>query len=90
MISPGIIITRLTRDQLNGSRGAGYRLMMQTRIFGRARTSDSVGDVAALLMGPEGRSITGSDFLTDGDPQVRRTRSQRNAVNESATGDRAL
>jgi NAD(P)-dependent dehydrogenase (short-subunit alcohol dehydrogenase family) len=33
---------------------------------GRAGTPDEVGSVAALLMGPEGGFITGSDFLMDG------------------------
>ena len=32
---------------------------------GRAGTPDEVGAVAALLMGPEGGFITGSDFLMD-------------------------
>lgn len=29
-------------------------------------TPDEVGNVGALLMGPDGAFITGSDFLTDG------------------------
>jgi hypothetical protein len=33
---------------------------------GRAGTSDEVGTVGALLMGPDGAFITGSDFLMDG------------------------
>ena len=33
---------------------------------GRAGTPDEVGTVGALLMGPEGGFITGSDFLMDG------------------------
>jgi hypothetical protein len=32
----------------------------------RAGTPDEVGSVNALLMGPDGRFITGSDFLMDG------------------------
>jgi len=32
----------------------------------RAGTPDEVGNVAALLMGPDGLFITGSDFLMDG------------------------
>jgi len=31
-----------------------------------AGTPDEVGNVAALLMGPDGSFITGSDFLMDG------------------------
>ena len=65
-ISPGIIITPLANDELNGPRGAGYRRMIDMRPAGRAGTPDEVGNVAALLMGPDGTFITGSDFLMDG------------------------
>ena len=33
---------------------------------GRAGTPDEVGTVGALLMGPDGGFITGSDILMDG------------------------
>jgi NAD(P)-dependent dehydrogenase (short-subunit alcohol dehydrogenase family) len=65
-ISPGIIITPLANDELRGPRGAGYRRMIDTCAVGRAGTPDEVGTVGALLMGPEGAFITGSDFLMDG------------------------
>ena len=65
-ISPGIIITPLARDELTGPRGAGYRRMIELCPVGRAGTSDEVANVAALLMGPDGAFITGSDFLMDG------------------------
>ena len=65
-ISPGIIITPLARDELSGPRGAGYRRMIELCAAGRAGTPDEVGNVAALLMGPDGAFITGSDFLIDG------------------------
>ena len=52
-ISPGIIFTPLAGDELAGPAGRGG-------------TPDEVGAVAALLMGPEGTFITGSDFLMDG------------------------
>jgi len=65
-ISPGIIITPLAKDELNGPRGEGYRRMIQLCPAGRAGTPDEVGNVAALLMGPDGAFITGSDFLMDG------------------------
>lgn len=65
-ISPGIVITPLARDELNGPRGAGYRRMIETCAVGRAGTPDEVGNVAALLMGPDGGFITGSDVLMDG------------------------
>ena len=65
-ISPGIIITPLARDELTGPRGAGYRRMIELSAAGRAGTPDEVGTVGALLMGPDGGFITGSDFLMDG------------------------
>jgi NAD(P)-dependent dehydrogenase (short-subunit alcohol dehydrogenase family) len=65
-ISPGIIITPLAKDELTGPRGAGYRRMIEISPAGRAGTPDEVGNVAALLMGPDGGFITGSDFLMDG------------------------
>jgi NAD(P)-dependent dehydrogenase (short-subunit alcohol dehydrogenase family) len=65
-ISPGIIITPLANDELRGPRGPGYRRMIEISAAGRAGTPDEVGTVGALLMGPDGTFITGSDFLMDG------------------------
>jgi len=65
-ISPGIIITPLARDELTGPRGEGYRRMIELSPARRAGTPDEVGTVGALLMGPDGAFITGSDFLMDG------------------------
>lgn len=65
-ISPGIIITPLANDELRGPRGAGYRRMIEVSAAGRAGTPDEVGTVGALLMGPDGAFISGSDILMDG------------------------
>ncbi len=65
-ISPGIIITPLAKDELSGPRGPGYRRMIELCPVGRAGTPDEVATVAAMLMGPDGAFITGSDFLMDG------------------------
>ncbi|HEX8432624.1 MAG TPA: SDR family oxidoreductase [Longimicrobium sp.] len=65
-ISPGIVITPLARDELTGPRGEGYRRMIELSPARRAGTPDEVGTVGALLMGPDGGFITGSDFLMDG------------------------
>jgi NAD(P)-dependent dehydrogenase (short-subunit alcohol dehydrogenase family) len=65
-ISPGIIMTPLAKDELTGPRGEGYRRMIELCPVGRAGTPDEVGTVGALLMGPDGAFITGSDFLMDG------------------------
>jgi NAD(P)-dependent dehydrogenase (short-subunit alcohol dehydrogenase family) len=65
-ISPGIIITPLAKDELTGPRGEGYRRMIDLAPTGRAGTPDEVGTIGALLMGPDGAFITGSDVLMDG------------------------
>jgi NAD(P)-dependent dehydrogenase (short-subunit alcohol dehydrogenase family) len=65
-ISSGIIMTPLAKDELTGPRGPGYRRMIELSAAGRAGTPDEVGTVGALLMGPDGGFITGSDFLMDG------------------------
>ena len=65
-ISPGIIMTPLAKDELSGPRAEGYRRMIEMSAAGRAGTPDEVGNVGALLMGPDGGFITGSDFLMDG------------------------
>lgn len=65
-ISPGIIFTPLARDELSGPRGEGYRRMIELSPAGRGGAPDEVGTVGALLMGPDGGFITGSDFLMDG------------------------
>jgi NAD(P)-dependent dehydrogenase (short-subunit alcohol dehydrogenase family) len=65
-ISPGIIITPLAKDELTGPRGEGYRRMIELSPAKRPGTPDEVANVAALLMGPDGGFISGSDFLIDG------------------------
>jgi NAD(P)-dependent dehydrogenase (short-subunit alcohol dehydrogenase family) len=65
-ISPGIIMTPLAKDELTGPRGEGYRRMIALSPARRAGTPDEVASVAALLMGPDGGFISGSDFLMDG------------------------
>lgn len=65
-ISPGIVITPLAIDELTGPRGESYRRMLEQSPVGRAGTPDEVATVAALLLGPDGAWITGSDVLIDG------------------------
>jgi len=55
-ISPGIVMTPLAKEELNGPRGAGYRRMIESSVSKRAGTPDEVGAVGALLMGPDGGS----------------------------------
>lgn len=65
-ISPGIIITPLALDELNGANGPGYRRMIELAPAGRAGTPDEVATVGELLMTERGGFITGSDILIDG------------------------
>ena len=65
-ISPGIIITPLANDELNGPRGESYRKMLELCPSKRAGTPDDVANVAELLMSDRGSFISGSDFLMDG------------------------
>ena len=65
-MSPGIVITPLANDELAGPRGAGYRRMLELSPAGRAGTPDEIATLGALLLGPDGAFITGSDVLIDG------------------------
>ena len=65
-ISPGIIITPLALDEINGPRGDFYKNMFAKSPAGRAGTADEVANVAELLLSERGAFITGSDFLMDG------------------------
>lgn len=65
-ISPGIVMTPLANSELEGPKGKDYKNMIELCPAKRAGTPDEIGNLAALLMGPEGEFITGSDFLIDG------------------------
>ena len=65
-ISPGIIITPLALDELNGLRADFYKNMFAKSPAGRPGMADEVANVAELLMSEKGAFITGSDFLIDG------------------------
>ncbi|MDN7021891.1 SDR family oxidoreductase [Lactiplantibacillus plantarum] len=65
-ISPGIIMTPLAVDELNGPRGAGYKKMFESMVTKRPGTPDEIANLAELLMDRRGAFITGSDFLVDG------------------------
>ncbi|MGZ3881743.1 MAG: SDR family oxidoreductase [Flavisolibacter sp.] len=65
-ISPGIIITPLALDEINGPRGDFYRNMFAKSPAGRPGIADEVANVAELLLSERGAFITGADFLIDG------------------------
>ncbi|WP_125588129.1 SDR family oxidoreductase [Companilactobacillus jidongensis] len=65
-ISPGIVMTPLALDELNGPRGAGYKKMFESMVTKRPGTPDEIASLAELLMDRRSAFITGSDFLADG------------------------
>jgi NAD(P)-dependent dehydrogenase (short-subunit alcohol dehydrogenase family) len=65
-ISPGIIITPLALDEINGPRGDFYKTMFAKSPAGRPGIADEVANVAELLLSNAGAFITGADFLIDG------------------------
>lgn len=65
-ISPGIIMTPLALDELNGPRGDGYKKMFDSMVTKRPGTPDEIASLAELLMDRRSSFITGSDFLADG------------------------
>ena len=65
-ISPGIVVTPLSRKELTGPNSEQYERMIAVCAAGRPATPDEIGGLGALLMGPEGQFISGSDFLMDG------------------------
>jgi NAD(P)-dependent dehydrogenase (short-subunit alcohol dehydrogenase family) len=65
-ISPGIIITPLALDEINGPRGDFYKNMFAKSPAGRPGIADEVANAAELLLSDRGAFITGADFLIDG------------------------
>ena len=65
-IAPGIIVTPLALDELNGPRGDFYKNMFAKCPAGRPGTADEIADVGELLLSERAQFITGSTFLVDG------------------------
>lgn len=65
-ISPGIVMTPLALDELNGPRGAGYKKMFESMVTKRPATPDEIAGLAEFLLSDKAAFITGSDFLMDG------------------------
>ncbi|HEX3427077.1 MAG TPA: SDR family oxidoreductase [Acidimicrobiales bacterium] len=66
VMSPGIILTPLARDEMSGPGAATYRQMVEQSSAGRVGTTDEIATAAAFLLGPDAGFITGSDLLIDG------------------------
>jgi NAD(P)-dependent dehydrogenase (short-subunit alcohol dehydrogenase family) len=65
-ISPGIISTSMTQQELASPVGDGMRSMIAMSGTGRLGTADDIAAATAFLLGPESTFITGTDLLVDG------------------------
>ncbi|KAL3443340.1 hypothetical protein BJX65DRAFT_312020 [Aspergillus insuetus] len=65
-VSPGMILTAMGRQELDGPFGAHVREEIGRSPAGRFGTADDVANVVAFLSGREAAYITGNDILVDG------------------------
>jgi NAD(P)-dependent dehydrogenase (short-subunit alcohol dehydrogenase family) len=65
-ISPGVISTPMSQQELNSPSGDGMRAMVAMSARGRMGTPDDIAAAAAFLRGPDSSFITGTDLLLDG------------------------
>ena len=65
-ISPGVISTPMSREELDGASGEAMRAMIAMSGAGRVGTAADIADAAAFLLGPTATFITGTDILVDG------------------------
>ena len=66
VISPGIIMTPMAREEFSGPAGGNYREMIEKSPAGRAGTPEEIGQLGAYLLSQDANFITGADFLIDG------------------------
>jgi NAD(P)-dependent dehydrogenase (short-subunit alcohol dehydrogenase family) len=65
-ISPGIISTPMSHQELASPVGDGMRAMIAMSGTGRMGTPDEIAAATAFLLGPDATFITGADLLVDG------------------------
>ncbi|MBE7514641.1 MAG: SDR family oxidoreductase [Anaerolineales bacterium] len=63
-ISPGIILTPLAKEEMEGPGHERYQAVIRTSAAKRVGTTDEIASAAAYLA--EANFITGSDLLIDG------------------------
>jgi NAD(P)-dependent dehydrogenase (short-subunit alcohol dehydrogenase family) len=65
-ISPGIISTPMSQQELASPVGDGMRGMIAMSATGRLGTPEDIASATAFLLGPDASFITGTDLLVDG------------------------
>ncbi|WP_394554777.1 SDR family oxidoreductase [Agromyces sp. MMS24-JH15] len=65
-ISPGIISTKMGRQELDTPSGAFMRAMVDNSGTGRLGTPSDIADAATFLLGGQASFVTGIDLLVDG------------------------
>jgi NAD(P)-dependent dehydrogenase (short-subunit alcohol dehydrogenase family) len=65
-ISPGIISTPMSQQELASPVGDGMRAMVAMSATGRLGTPEDIALATAFLLGPDASFITGTDLLVDG------------------------
>ncbi|GAA3878411.1 SDR family oxidoreductase [Leifsonia kafniensis] len=65
-ISPGVISTKMGRQELASPSGAGMRAMVDGSGTGRLGTPDDIAAAATFLLSDAASFITGTDLLVDG------------------------
>ena len=65
-VSPGVIVTPMAKQELDGSSGQIMRGLVEDSATARYGTPTDIAAAVAFLVGPESSFITGADLLVDG------------------------
>ncbi|KAK0730184.1 hypothetical protein B0H67DRAFT_25517 [Lasiosphaeris hirsuta] len=65
-VSPGIVLTAMLREELEGVSGPTIKGMIDGAPIARGGTATEIASVVAFLAGPDASFITGSDVVVDG------------------------
>ncbi|KAK3330021.1 hypothetical protein B0H66DRAFT_597577 [Apodospora peruviana] len=65
-VSPGVILTAMVRQELEGPSGPTIKGMIAGTPMQRGGSADEIASAVAFLAGPDASYITGSDLVVDG------------------------